>query len=786
MGRNGKKTPAHNRPDAKMRRRMSVIGIALTAFTVYIVGVLAHTSLTENAKYETFANENQFKSTTVKANRGSIYDSTGKILAQSATVYTLIVDPYLFNQLDNTTLHTEEEEEQYPGGKGITERQRQINAVVDIISEQVTTTDRSELRKTIEDTVKKDPNCRWLKVATQVEKPAADAVLSLMVEKKLANSIIYTETDTKRYYPQSELASSVIGFTNYDGDGIYGVEAYYNDYLAGVDGKVITATDAKGEEMPYKNDKEYSAKDGSSVYLTLDMTLQYYVEKYLSQAVNDYDIRNRATAIMMDVNSGAILAMATCPGFDLNDRNSIYAAKDQLELAAIEDDKDLYDKTYTELREKQWKNKAVGETYYPGSVFKVITGSAALEEKAVSVNTVFSCNHTITVADWDFHCWYGGSHGPLDFQRAMTVSCNPYFIQVGQALGGTKFCNYVKAFGFTEKTGIDLPGEADSIYVHPENMGPVELASCSFGQSNRITPIQMVTAYAAVVNGGYLVKPYVVSKIVDSNGNIIKTAERTVKRQVISEETSAQMRQVLENVVSGNGGGNAYIKGYRIGGKSGTAQNQEKNLHLPADIYYMSSYCGFAPADDPDVILLVVVDEPMGIDANGQQTYYGSVTACPVVTSVFKEALPYLGYYPEYTAEELAAMDVTVPSVEGQDVERAEASLSELGLESVVVGSGRSVIAQMPSRGASVPHEGKVILYTDEDYETEYATVPNVIGCSLSEANRLLSEANLNFRSGDGAANHSGAVASSQSYYYGDVVPIGTVVEVYFTVKDEG
>ena len=786
MGRNGRKTPAYNRPDAKMRRRMSVIGIALTAFTVYIVGVLAHTSLTENAKYETFANENQFKSTTVKANRGSIYDSTGKILAQSATVYTLVVDPYLFNKLDNTTLHTEEEEEQYPGGKGITEKQRQINAVVDIISEQVPTTDRSELRKTIEDTIKKDPDCRWLKVATQVEKPAADAVLSLMVEKKLANSIIYTETDTKRYYPQSELAASVIGFTNYDGDGIYGVEAYYNDYLAGVDGKVITATDAKGEEMPYKNDKEYSAKDGSSVYLTLDMTLQYYVEKYLSQAVNDYDIRNRATAIMMDVNSGAILAMATCPGFDLNDRNSIYAAKDQLELAAIEDDKDLYDKTYTELREKQWKNKAVGETYYPGSVFKVITGSAALEERAISVNTVFSCNHTIHVADWDFHCWYAGSHGPLDFQRAMTVSCNPYFIQVGQALGGTKFCNYVKAFGFTEKTGIDLPGEADSIYVHPENMGPVELASCSFGQSNRITPIQMVTAYAAVVNGGYLVKPYVVSKIVDSNGNIIKTAERTVKRQVISEETSAQMRQVLENVVSGNGGGNAYIKGYRIGGKSGTAQNQEKNLHLPADIYYMSSYCGFAPADDPDVILLVVVDEPMGTDANGQQTYYGSVTACPVVTSVFKEALPYLGYYPEYTAEELAAMDVTVPSVEGQDVERAEASLTELGLESVVVGSGRSVIAQMPSRGASVPHEGKVILYTDEDYETEYATVPNVIGCSLSEANRLLSEANLNFRSGDGAANHSGAVASSQSYYYGDVVPIGTVVEVYFTVKDEG
>ena len=752
-----------------MRRRMLLICVVLVIFIAYIVFTLFRISIIDNAKYEALANENQFRSNVIKANRGSIYDSTGKILAQSATVYTIAVAPIKLADIEDPA-----------------EQTRQKQAVAKILSDNIPDVEYDSFLEKLEKAIEDNPDSQWLKVADKIEKPVADEILAEMNEQELESKVIFTNQDTKRYYPQGDQAAAVIGFTNYDGDGVYGVEAYYNDYLAGVDGKNITATDANGDEMPYKNDKNYSAKDGSSIYLTLDMNLQYFLENNLNAAIEDYGVENRACGIMMNAKTGAILAMATTPGFDLNDRNSIYYYKDRNTLAEI-DDQDLYDETYAALREKQWKNKAISETYYPGSVFKVITGSAALEEKAVNLNTVFSCNHTYTVIDTDFHCWSAGSHGPLDFQRAMTVSCNPFFIQVGQAMGGTKFCEYFKAFGFTEKTGIDLPGEVDSIYVPAENMGPVELASSSFGQTNKITPIQMITAYAAVINGGYLVQPHVVEKIVDSNGNVVKTEETKIIRQVISEETSAEMRTVLENVVSGNGGGNAYIKGYRIGGKSGTAQKQDENNARGREDLYASSYCGFFPADDPEIILLVMVDEPLGLDANGSHIYYGSVTACPVVTNVFKEALPYMGYYPEYSEEELAAMDVTVPSVEGQSVEKAEETLTELGLSSVIIGSGNSVVSQMPARGSSVPREGRVILYTDEDYETEYTTVPNVLGYSVSDVNLLLAQADLNFKVGDGgAANHSGAIASSQSYYYGDVVPKGTVVEVYFTVKDEG
>ncbi|MBQ8569780.1 MAG: PASTA domain-containing protein [Oscillospiraceae bacterium] len=804
-----------HRPDSTMRMRMLLVSGVMLIVALVIISNLITISIKNNARYEALANENQFKGKKVEANRGSIYDSDGKILAQSATVYTIVVAPKLLNDLDNEKVDT---------ATGLTEQKRQKQTVARILADnlkdQGVTYDG--VIADIEDTIKDNPNSQWLKIASEIEKPKADAILAAANEAALAFGVIYTEQGTKRYYPQGDLAASIVGFTNFDGDGVYGVEAYYNEYLAGVDGKIITATDANGNEMPYKNEENYSAQDGSSVYLTINEKLQYSLEKNLAQAVEDYGVENRACGIIMNAKTGAVLAMATAPGYDLNDRNAIYYEDDRKELEEIQelidkekkrDDDDehesepdptmmgeyelkayeqgitlqeLYDQTYSSMREQQWKNKTITELYYPGSVFKVITGSAALEEKAISINTSFGCNYTYTVVDTDFHCWSARAHGMLDFTRAMTTSCNPYFIQTGQALGGTNFCNYFKAFGFTEKTGIDLPGEVDSIYVSAENMGPVELASCAFGQSNKITPLQMITAYAAVVNGGYLLQPYVVSKVVDANGNIVKTAETTVKRQVISEETSAQMRSVLETVVNANGGSNAYIKGYKIGGKSGTAQKQDKNIQEKREDLYASSYCGFFPADDPEIIMLVVIDEPLGYDANGSHIYYGSVTACPVVRNTFKEILPALNYYPEYTDEELAAMDITVPSVEGHTCERAQETLEELGLTVEVIGEGDSVVAQMPARGSGVPREGRVILYTEEDYETEYTTVPNVLGYSVSDVNLLLSQAGLNFKVGDGAANHSGAVSSAQNYYYGDLVPRGTVVEVYFTIKDEG
>ena len=766
-------------PTNKMRKNLTVVILLFLAFAAWILVNLFKTSITDNAKYQALANENQFGSTIVKANRGSIYDTNGKILAQSATVYSICVNPNRIYQ------QQQKEAKASAPAEGTPESQRMLEAAATILSEELTA---SGTKVTHAEAVKKltenAANSQWAMIAKSIEKPVADRIIARAAEENLGD-LIYTELDTKRYYPQGSLAAAVIGFTNFDGDGIYGVESYYNEYLKGVDGKIISATDANGNEMPYKNDKIYDAQDGNSLHLTLDMTLQHQVEKYLEQQVKAHNVDNRACAIMMNVNTGAILAMASSPGFDLNDKNSIYSEKDLALLSGITDEEE-YNTTYAALREQQWKNKAITELYFPGSVFKVITGSAALEERAISMNTSFNCGQVMVVADTKMHCWSTYSHGTQDFTTAMTNSCNPAFIQIGQALGKDKFFDYFKAYGFTEPTGIDLPGEASSIYVNTSEKGPVELASSSFGQTNKITPLQMITAYAAVVNGGYLVTPYVVDKIVDTNGNVIKTTTPSIKRQVISEETSAQMRQVLEDVVNTKGGSNAYIKGYAIGGKSGTSEKLDKMNETGQKDLYVSSYCAFAPADDPEIIMLVMVDEPKARDQNGSLMYYGSVVAVPAVVNVLKEALPHLGYYPEYTEEELEALGVTLPSVEGESVNIAKETLEALDLQVTVIGDGEKVIAQVPNAQESVPRNGKVVLYTEENYETEYTEVPNVIGYGVSDVNTILTNADLNFMVGDGAANHSGAVAYSQNYAEGNIVPKGTIIEVTFIIKDEG
>ena len=765
-------------PTNKMRFKLNLVVLPLfLAFTGWILVSLFETSITDNLKYQTLANDNQFKSKTVKANRGSIYDANGKILAQSATVYSICVDPNM------VYVQQQKEAREKADGKeqeGIPESQRMIDAAATILSEELNVT----YDFAVEKLTANGANSHWANIAKSIEKPKADDIIARAAEEDISG-LIFRDLDTKRYYPQGELAAAVIGFTNYDGDGIYGVESYYNDYLKGVDGKVISAVDAFQNEMPYKNDKIYDAQDGNSLYLTLDMNLQYYAEKYLEQQVEAHDVQNRACAIIMNVNTGAVLAMASTPGFNLNDRNSLYNPADSAKLSGILDDEE-YNTMYATLREQQWTNKALTELYYPGSVFKVVTGSAALEEKAINLNSSFNCGQVITVADTDIHCWSTYSHGTQDFTTAMTNSCNPAFIQIGQLLGKDKFFDYFKAYGFTEPTGIDLPGEANSIYVNTSEKGPVELASCSFGQTNKVTPIQMITAYAAVVNGGYLVTPYVVSKIVDHNGNVIKTTEPSIRRQVISEETSAEMRGVLEAVVNRKDGSTAYIKGYAIGGKSGTSQKIDKSRETGNDDLYVSSYCAFAPADDPEIIMLVMVDEPTAKDANGSLMYYGSIVAVPAVVNVLKEALPYMGYYPEYTQAELEALGVTLPAVEGETVSIAKETLEALSLQVTVIGNGDKVVAQVPARASSIPRNGRVVLYTEENYETEDTTVPNIIGYGLSDVNAILTNADLNFKVGDGAANHSGAKAYSQNYAEGNIVPKGTIIEVTFVIKDEG
>ena len=437
------------------------------------------------------------------------------------------------------------------------------------------------------------------------------------------------------------------------------------------------------------------------------------------------------------------------------------------------------DEAYVAAREQQWKNKAITELYIPGSVFKVVTSSAALEEKAISVNDSFDCTGALVVVEGTdpIHCWKTSGHGLQTFTEAITHSCNPAFMEIGRRLGAESFFNYFKAFGLTERTGIDLPAEATSYYQGLNGMGAVELASCSFGQTNKVTPIEMITAYAAVINGGELVTPYVVSKIVDTDGNVVLTNEKTVKRQVISADTSKIMCETLETVAIENG---AYIKGYHVGGKSGTSEKLDEYAGTDEDpMRYVASYCCFAPADDPEIIMLIMADEPM----SGE--YYGSKVAVPCSRKVMEEILPYLGYYPEYTDEEAENLDVSVPFVEDLSLEDAKKAVEEKGLTCQVVGEGDTVCGQMPITGSVVAQGCTVVLYTENNYKPEYVEVPDLSGYGLSDANYILTNMGLNFIAGGASTDSSSAVVQSQSEPAGSKVPVGTVIELTFGVNDQ-
>ncbi len=754
---------------SSMRRRLYLIIFAALVLCMVYVGIRMYdVAVKESEKYQALANSQQFRTTTVKANRGTIYDQNGQVLAQSITVYTVFVDPRTFAERDmgvESTMYREvvgRDPEEYQ-----VDREEYIvstlSEVLDVAPEDI----RQKLYK----------DNAYQVIASDVEKEEATEIINAMAEADIT-SVGVTPT-SKRYYPQNDLAANVIGHLHYDGYGIYGLEAYYDDYLTGTDGVIVSARDATGAEFQYKYKQSYDAKDGDSIYTNLDATIQYYCEKALESAVLANNPKDKACAIVMNAKTGAIYAMATEPDYNPNEPTEIYDSQQAAILAGLESAGNVeeYNEQRSEFWNKQWTNKAISSLYFPGSIFKVVTGSAAIEENAISLDDKFYCSGSVVVGDREFHCWTThGGHGTQNFVEAMTHSCNPAFVAIGQKLGAKNFCKYFEAFGLTEKTGIDLPAETNSIFASYENMTPVTLASSSFGQTNKITPIQMICAYAAVVNGGYLVTPYIVDKIVDCDGNIVKEFTPTIKRQVISEETSEIMRETLETVVTENSGSNVYIKGYNIGGKSGTSQKLDEN---PDGDTYVSSYCAFYPANDPEIIMLVVVDEPR----NG--LYYGSAVAAPVVSEVFTEILPYLGYYAEYTEDELADLEVTVPDVQGAEIGSAMATIEGLGLKYSIVGDGETVVKQVPSRGVQMPKECTVILYTDEDYEETMVTVPDITGYSLEKANKKLASLGLNLRPLGGAAHKAGAVCSGGMNYVNVEVPKGTVIEAYFLVNDE-
>lgn len=789
----------------KFRAKITMTGVFLLLFS----GVAANffnISVIKNKEYQAMANEQHFGSIPISAHRGSIYDSKGTALAKSATVYKVFLDPEQFRE-DMESLQ-----------KRIDKRAEDIkNGTYKPQIETTTDAEGNEVTQVIEDALPQSAEAFRLEAITllttklgitaekveramiaknrysvlqeQVEKPVADEVLDFFNKYNLV--CINVEEDTKRYYPQNELAAAVIGFTASDGYGLYGVESYYDDYLSGTDGRTISAKDSHGNELPYRYSKTYPAQNGNDIYLTLDMDIQYILEKYLEEMSTEFMVKNRSCAILMNAKTGAIYGMAQYPSYDLNNPYDVVDPKVIEQLKTLNDED--YSKVQGAAREKQWRNKCITERYEPGSVFKVITSAAAFEENLIDiVNDRFYCQGYLKLDGMEqpVNCHLTSGHDSQKYQVALTNSCNPAFMEIGARVGKEKFLYYFDAFGFNEPLGIDLPAEVKGDQRNPEEFTNVDLALSSIGQCETITPLQMITSYCAVINGGYLLQPYVVDKAVDEDGNVVMKNERTVKRQVVSEETSAIMRNALHTVATD---GNINIKGYAIGGKSGTSQRLSETKggqtlvqgqqEIASEQEYGSSYCCFAPADDPEVILLVLADMPDKENNGGN--YYGSKVAVPTARNILTDVLPYLGISPQYTDKELAELDIKVPLLEGS-VEEAKATIDGLGAVAEVIGEGSTVVAQSPVTGSSIAKGGTVYLYTDPSHTVDYTEVPDLVGLSPQIANDSIVYMDLNYVATGASIHRDGAVVTSQSIQPGEKVAKGTTIILEFSVASGG
>lgn len=799
-----------NLPTKSMKiRAKSVMTIVFLILFFVVARNFFKISVIDNEKYQAMANDQHFGSITISAHRGSIYDTKGNALAKSASVYKVFLDPKQFRKdMESLQKRIDERNEQIKNGtyKPAVQNTTNENGVeVQVIVEETLPSSAQAFREeaisvlsgklgiTAEKVTKAmEANNQYSILQEQVEKPVADEVLALFNQYNLVS--LNVEEDTKRYYPQNELAASVIGFTSADGYGMYGIESSYDDYLSGTDGRTISAKDSNGNELPYRYSKTYPAKNGNDIYLTIDMNIQYYLEKYLEEMSTKYMTKNRSCAILMNAKTGAIYGMAQYPSYDLNNPYEIADSAIEEQLKTITDDAE-YSRIQGSARETQWRNKCVTENYEPGSVFKVITSAAAFEENLIDrVRDNFFCSGSIKLDGMAqaVNCHVTSGHQNQTYQEALTHSCNPAFMEIGARLGEEKFLYYFDAFGLKETTGIDLPAESGSSsnIQSADLFSNVDLGMSSIGQNHTVTPLEMVTAYCAAINGGYLLKPYVVEKVLDEDGNVVLKNERTVRRQVVSEETSAIMREALHNVATDS---NVTIKGYAIGGKSGTSQRlseTEKGKTLVQGAVedanrqeYGASYCCFAPADDPEIILLVLADMPDYKNNGGN--YYGSQIAVPAAREILADVLPYLGISPEYTDEELAELDIKVPLLEGS-LDDAKATLDGLGANYEVIGSGSVVVEQSPITGSSIAKGGTVYLYTDLNPIQEYTTVPNLQGVDPETANEAIMYTRLNYIATGASIHRDGVIVESQSIEPGEPVPIGTTIELEFKVYDSG
>lgn len=741
--KNNSKKRAEKGPAQRLRQRTAIL-ILLILVLGFGAAVLRLTYLTtvQSSELQESAVDLQLADTTVSAKRGTIYDANGNVLAESASVWQVVMSPVNFKN----------DKQRQAAAKGLSEIfDLEYNDVLDdtkqqshyvVVKRRIESDEREKVLELI-DTLKKDYSC---------------------------SGVIQLLDDYKRYYPKNSLASSVIGFTGSDDQGLEGIEYEYDSYLSGTPGRIITAQNARGTDMPFRYEQNVESEDGNNVYLTIDETIQSICEKYMQKGVEDNNVLNKGVCIAMDVNTGAILAMVTTDGYDLNNPYEL-SAKDKKKIKSTPKKKQA--EAESAALSNMWRNKAVADTYMPGSVFKMCVASAALEENLVNEKTSFTCTGSISVEGETIHCSNISGHGTQNFVEVISNSCNPAFIQIGQMLGAGKFRQYYQGFGFSDKTGIDLPGEAEDSFWKEGKMGGVDLAVASFGQNFSITPIQMITACAAVSNGGYVVQPHVVSKITDSKGNVIKTVDKKVKRQVISDDTSKKMNEYLEYNTERQGAAAGYISGYKVAGKTGTTEKRGvTKFESSFSEDYISSFCGYAPADDPQIAMLVFFDTPDG------DAYYGSQVSSPVFINIMSEVLPYLDVKTSYTDEELGYVDASAGDYTGVSVDEAKTAVEADGFTATVKGNGSTVISQIPTVSSGLQKGGSIVLYTDSNSQSETVSVPSLIGLSPDEVNDVASAYGLNV-SFSGATTSSGT-SSSQNVEAGTSVSPGTVITVSF------
>ena len=739
------------KPGKMMITRIVVIMIIMILSLSIVSGSsLVNIMIINGEKYQSKASEQQLYDSLVTAPRGDIYDRNMQILATSTTAWTVYITP---NGIKKISDDKEKETVRTTIAKGLSE-------ILDVDYETV-------YKNT-------DKNSYYVIVKKKIDKATADKVRQFIADNKDLEITKYIGLDetTKRYYPNDSLASVVLGFVGSDEQGLAGIESYYDNELTGIAGRVVAAKNAAGTDMPFTYEKVEEAIKGNSLVLTLDSYIQYTAEKYLQTAIEQNLIAERGAAVVMNVKTGAILAMAVKGDFNPNEP-FVLSAEDQTKVDAVETEEEKT-KLKNELLNRQWRNKAVSDSYEPGSVFKIVTASIAIEENLINKSNSFFCNGRITVAGQGYGCWKHGGHGTQDLSLAIANSCNPAFITIGQLVGISTFSKYFKAFGFAEKTGIDLPGESRSTYHSEQNMGVVELASSSFGQTFNVTPVQLLAAVSAAVNGGYLVQPHLLEKTVNDNGKIVKTTTTSYKRQVISQTTSATMRELME-FVSENGAKNSLVSGYRIGAKTGTSQKVSKIQATGETYLYIGSCVTVAPIDDPEIAVFVMLDEPKG------SNYYGGVISAPVNSKIMSDVLPYLGYEPSYTEEELKKLAIEVPETVGSTLADAKGKITTAKLEYKVVGSGEEVVRQLPEAGSKVISGGVVILYTEESDSTN-VTVPEFRGLTATEVNTAAGNAGVNVEF-SGNITTSGLKAYSQSIAAGTSVEAGSIITVYF--RDE-